>query len=211
MADIDPRWLLNDDDDDDDEEEEEEQREDLGPRPVTEKLLEHRTILLTEPISAELANDVVARLLVLDAEDSEAPINIYINSPGGSVDAGYAIFDMIRFVEAPVRCIANGLCASAAVIILLGAQKENRLALPNSRFLIHQPSGGAHGSTTDIEIEANEILKIRRRINKLIAEETGKPEDEIADATKRNYWLNAEESVGYGLVTRILGSKKDLQ
>ena len=198
----------------DDEPEEEEEDEEAGSgmhKQLAEKLLQSRKILLSEPISAELAEHVVAKLLVLDEEDPKAPIDIYINSPGGSVDAGYAMFDMIRYVSAPIRCISNGLCASAAVIVLLAADRKNRFSLPSSRFLLHQPSGGARGSTADIEIEANEILKIRARINVLIAEETGQPVETVEDQTRRNYWMDAAEAAKYGLVAKVISAKKELK
>jgi len=189
------------------------EEEEEGPprKHLSERLLESRTILLADPISAELAEAVVSKLLLLDADDAKAPIDLYINSPGGSVDAGFAIYDMIRFVSAPVRCICNGLTASAAVIVLLAAEKKRRLSLPNSRFLIHQPSGGARGSTADIEIEAHQILKIRRRINALIAEETGQPVEKVEEDTRRNYWMSADEALEYGLLSKIVTSKKDVK
>ena len=148
---------------------------------------------------------------MLDAEDAKASIDIYINSPGGSVDAGFAIYDMMRFITAPVRCICTGLTASAAVVILLAAPKKNRLSLPNARILIHQPSGGASGSVADIQIEANEILKIRRHINALIAKETGQPLEKVEQDTRRNYWLSAEESLEYGLISKVIATRKELK
>jgi ATP-dependent Clp protease protease subunit len=197
---------------DEPEEEEEEEEEESQPRKhLSDRLLEFRTILLNEPITAELAEDITAKLLVLDAENAEEPIDIYVNSPGGSVDAGFAIYDMIRFISAPVRCVCTGLTASAAVVILLAAAKENRLSLPNARILIHQPSGGASGSVADLQIEANEILKIRQHINALIAEETGQPVAKVEQDTRRNYWLSAEESIEYGLVSRVITSRKELE
>jgi ATP-dependent Clp protease protease subunit len=180
------------------------------PKRLADKLLESRIILLATPITAELAEEVSSRLLLLDEEDPEAPVDLYINSPGGSVDAGFAIYDMARFISAPVRCICTGLTASAAVIVLMAAQKSDRIALPNSRFLIHQPSGGVHGSTADIEIEANQILKIRQRINEMIASETGQPMEKVEEDTRRNYWMDAQEALNYGLVSRIVDSRKDL-
>ncbi len=195
-----------------DEPEEEEEEEDESHRKnLSDRLLEYRTILLSEPISAELAEDITAKLLVLDAEDAKASIDIYINSPGGSVDAGFAIYDMMRFITAPVRCICTGLTASAAVVILLAAPKKNRLSLPNARILIHQPSGGASGSVADIQIEANEILKIRRHINALIAKETGQPLEKVEQDTRRNYWLSAEESLEYGLISKVIATRKELK
>jgi ATP-dependent Clp protease protease subunit len=175
-----------------------------------ERLLKARTILLAEPITKELAERVAAKLLLLDEEDHEAAVDLYIDSPGGDVDAGFAIFDMARFVSAPVRCISAGLTASAAVVALLAAPKERRLSLPNSRFLMHQPSTGVRGSTSDIRIEANEILKIRQRINELIAEETGQPVAKVEKDTQRNYWMNAGEAVQYGLVSRVVREKSEI-
>jgi len=192
-------------------EEEEEEEEEARRKNLSDRLLEYRTILLSEPISAELAEDITGKLLVLDAEDPKAPIDIYINSPGGSVDAGFAIYDMMRFITAPVRCICTGLTASAAVVILLAAPKKNRLSLPNARILIHQPSGGASGSVADIQIEAKEILKIRQHINSLIAEETGQPLEKVEQDTRRNYWLSAEESLEYGLISRVITTRKELK
>ncbi len=180
-------------------------------RSLAERLFEKRTILLARQVSKELAESVTGRLLLMDAGDSSAPIDLYINSPGGDVDAGYAIFDMIRFISAPVRCISTGLTASAAVIILLAARKENRLSLTNSRFLMHQPSTGVHGSTADIRIEANEIVKMREKINSLIATETGQPVEKVEKDTTRNYWIGAEEALQYGLISKIISAKGDLE
>lgn len=190
--------------------EEEQEEEEYPRRQLDEKLLDARVILLTEPISSELAESITAKLLLLDEEDDEAPIDLYVNSPGGSVDAGFAIYDMARFISAPVRCICTGLTASAAVIVLLAASKEDRLSLPNSRFLIHQPSTGVRGSTADIEIEANQILKIRQRINGMVAEETGQPLEKVEQDTRRNYWMDAQEAEDYGLIARIIASRKEL-
>jgi ATP-dependent Clp protease protease subunit len=214
MSDMDIRWAarLSEEPDEPDEEEEEEEEE--GPYPrrhLAERLLESRIILLAEPITAELAEDTVGKLLLLDGEDEKAPLDIYINSPGGSVDAGFAIYDMVRYISAPVRCVCNGLTASAAVLVLLAAAKKNRISLPNSRFLLHQPSGGARGSTADIEIEANQILKTRQHINALVAEATGQPVKKVEEDTRRNYWMDAQEAIKYGLISRIVTSKKELK
>ncbi|MBS3763293.1 MAG: ATP-dependent Clp protease proteolytic subunit [Planctomycetes bacterium] len=176
-----------------------------------ERLLKSRTILLAEPITKEVAEKVTAKLLLLEQDDESAPINLYVNSPGGDVDAGFAIFDMIRYISAPVRCISNGLTASAAVIVLLAAPLEQRLSLPNSRVLMHQPSTGVRGSTADIRIEANEILKIRKKINNLISEETGQDFEQVKEDTRRNYWIGAEEAKKYGLISRIIESKSELE
>ncbi len=192
----------------DENEDEEKDEEENGP--LSERLLKSRTIILAEPVSKELAQKVTTQLLILDNEDEEAPIDLYINSPGGDVDAGYAIFDMIRFVSAPVRCISNGLTASAAVVVLLAAPSERRYSLPNSRFLMHQPSTGVKGSTADIKIEANEIIRIREKINKLIAEETGQNVEKVRKDTKRNYWIGAEDAQDYGLISTIVRNKKEV-
>ncbi len=181
-----------------------------GRKALLERLMESRIILLNDPITAELSEDVTTKLLLLDEEDAEAPIDMYVNSPGGSVDAGFAIYDMARFINAPLRCICTGLTASAAVVVLLSAPRERRLSLPNARFLMHQPSAGVRGSTADIEIEANQILKIRERINGLISEETGQPLEKVAEDTRRNYWMDADEALDYGLITRIVASRKEL-
>lgn len=192
--------------------EEPEEREERYPhRRLAEQLLDSRIILLAESITAELAEETLAKMLLLDREDAKAPIDMYINSPGGSVDGGFAIYDMARFISAPVRCICTGLTASAAVLVLLAATKKHRLSLPNSRFLIHQPWGGARGSTADIKIEADQILKIQHRINALIAEETGQPVEKVEDDTRRNYWMDAKEAKQYGLISQILKSKKDIK
>ncbi|MHC4479653.1 MAG: ATP-dependent Clp protease proteolytic subunit [Planctomycetota bacterium] len=193
------------------EEPEEEEEEYPGHKHLTDRLLDSRIILLADPITSELAEDIVAKLLLLDAGDAEAPIDLYINSPGGSVDAGFAIYDMARFITAPVQCICTGLTASAAVVVLMAAAKEHRLSLPNSRFLLHQPSGGVRGSVADVKIEADEILKIRRRINSLIAEGTGQPVEKVEEDTRRNYWMNADEALDYGLISGIVSSRKDLK
>lgn len=189
---------------------EEEQEEQEEKKPLSYRLLESRSILIAEPVSKELAERVTTQLLLLDQDDDSEPINIYINSPGGDVDAGFAIFDMARYISAPVRCISNGLTASAAVVILLAAPKERRFSLPNSRFLMHQPSTGVRGTTADIKIEANEIVKIREKINELIAEETGQDVEKVQEDTRRNYWIDAEEASEYGLITKILNHKSDL-
>jgi len=200
-----PSWM-----DDDDDEEEEEKKEKQKPA-VFERLLKSRTVLLAEPIAKGLAERVTTHLLLMEEDDDEKPINLYINSPGGDVDAGFGIFDMIRFINAPVRCISAGLTASAAVIILLAAPRERRFSLPNSRFLMHQPSTGVRGSTADIQIEANEILKIREKINRLIAAETGQDVERVERDTRRNYWINAEQAKEYGLVSKIVQKKADLK
>jgi len=174
------------------------------------RLLETRTIVIADEINKKLARDVMTRLILLDRESAENEILILINSHGGDADAGFAIYDMIRFIRPPVKIVCAGLAASAAVIILLAAEKENRLSLPNSRFLIHQPSTGVMGSAADIEIEASEILKFREKINQLIARETGQDPKKVEDDTKRNFWMSAEQALDYGLISKIIGGFSEL-
>lgn len=166
-------------------------------------LLQSRMIMVVGEIDQEVAEDVISRLLVLDAK-SHDPIKVVVASPGGHVDSGYAIHDMMRFVASPVIGIGAGWVASIAVPILLGADKGSRYALPNTRFLLHQPSGGAGGQAADIRIEAREILKIRNRINALLAAETGQPEDKVARDSDRNFWMTAEEALEYNLINKII-------
>ncbi|MFP4502792.1 MAG: ClpP family protease [Candidatus Hydrogenedentota bacterium] len=172
------------------------------------KLLEKRLVMISGDINPEVAERIMAQLLYLDAE-SKDPIRCYITSPGGHVDSGYAIHDMMRYIDAPVITIGAGWVASIAVPILFGAEKDKRYCLPNTRFLLHQPSGGAGGQAADIRIEAQEIIKIRQRINKLIAAETGQPLDKVSRDSDRNYWLNAEEALEYGLVKKIVKNAKE--
>ncbi len=177
---------------------------------VALRLLEQRTIMLAGEISRESAQRVISQLLLLAEEDPKEPVKLFINSQGGDADAGYAIFDIVRFVEVPVKMVAAGLAASAAVIVLLASPKALRFGLPNARFLIHQPSTGVRGSAADIQIEASEILKIRDKINKLIAKETGKSVAQIDADTRRNFWMDAEEARKYGLVGKVAVSQKDI-
>lgn len=192
--------------------EDEDEDEDKAPRPgeaMMERLLETRTIILSGQVNKDLAERVVRQLILLEAK-SHDPIKIMIDSPGGDVDAGYAIFDMARFVSAPVYMIGMGLVASAGALILLAAPREQRLALPNSHYLIHQPLSGLRGVATDIEIHARELERTRERLNKLIAEETGQPIERIVKDTDRDYWMNAEEATAYGLVSRVIRNRSEL-
>lgn len=178
--------------------------------PIVRRLLETRTVLVCGPVSDDLARDVMAQLLVLDAQSSAKPIRVFINSPGGAVDAGYAIYDVMRFVKAPVQSICAGLAASAATVILLGAPKQSRFSLPNTRYLIHQPSTGVQGQASDVVIGAQEILKLRQKVNELLARETGRPIEKIAEDTRRDYWMSAEEAREYGLITTIVSGTSEL-
>ena len=170
---------------------------------VLQNLFKSRTITIFGEINQKVAESTVAQLLALAVENDD-PIRIFINSPGGHVESGDSIHDMIRFVKPQVKVIGTGWVASAGAHIYLAAKKENRLCLPNTRFLIHQPLGGAGGRATDIAIEAKEIIKMRRRINEVIARETGQPLERVEKDTDRNYWMSAEEAKEYGLVSRII-------
>jgi ATP-dependent Clp protease protease subunit len=192
-----------------DEDEEEFEREKPSDSGFSQKLLESRTILLFGEIDMEVAREITKQLLVLDAESSE-PIKLYINSPGGHVESGDTIHDMIRFVESPVKVIGTGWVASAGALIFAAAERENRYSLPNTRFLLHQPMGGARGQATDIAIEAEEILKMRKRLNRIFAEQTGQPLEKVEDDTDRNFWMSAKEAQEYGLVGHIIESLADL-
>ena len=161
-------------------------------------------------IYKELADSIAKQLLILDSEDEKAPIYMYIDSPGGDVDAGFAIYDVIRFIKAPVYLIGMGLIASAATLILIAVPKERRIGLPNSRYLIHQPLGQMRGVATDIEIYAKDMEKIRAKLNKLIADATGTPLEQVTKDTDRDYWLDADEAVKYGLISKIVSKREEL-
>jgi len=194
--------LLHDDDD---------QENEKAPvlDPLAAKMLKTRTILISGEINKELAKKTIRQLLLLEDLNNE-PIRIFIDSPGGDADAGYAIFDMIRFVKPQVWTIGMGLVASAAAIIQLASPKQQRLGLPNSHYLIHQPLSGIRGVATDIEIHAKELEKLREKINRLIAEETGNPAAQVEKDTDRDYWMNAAEAVNYGLINRIITKREEI-
>ena len=187
-----------------------EKTNDSANEQLMQKFLNTRQIILSGEVNKELAEKVIRQLLILEADSASKPIYVYIDSPGGDVDAGFAIFDMIRFIKPPVYTIGMGLVASAGALILLAASKNYRLGLPNSHYLIHQPLSGIKGVATDIEIHAKEIEKIRAKINTLIAEETGKNAAEVAKDTDRDYWLSADEAVNYGLILQVIKTRSDL-
>jgi ATP-dependent Clp protease protease subunit len=180
------------------------------------KMLQTRTIVISQEINEELTRRVISQLLLLESEDSAKQIQVYINSPGGSADSGFAIQDLLRFVESPVITIAAGLVASAASIILLGADKDKRVSFPHARFLLHQPSTHLQGVAADLEITATEILKLRAKANQLIAAETGlaaetgQTVEKVAADMDRDFWMSAEEAVEYGLVSKIVTSRDEL-
>ena len=177
--------------------------------PLIMRMLKTRTIMLSGEINKDLAEKTIRQLILLEDMGGD-PIRIFIDSPGGDADAGYAIFDMIRFVRPKVWTIGMGLVASAAAIIQLASPKEFRVGLPNSHYLIHQPLSGIRGVATDIEIHARELEKLRAKINKLISDETGIPFEQVEKDTDRDYWMNAEEAVKYGLISRIAARREEL-
>lgn len=185
--------------------------EDILRRYSEQKLLETRSIFISEGIDAKVARRVITDLLVLDREASE-PITVYLNSPGGEINSGFAIFDAIRYISSTVRIVNAGLCASIATIINVAASKEHRFSLPNAKFLIHQPliMGHVEGQASDLEITAREILKTREKINKLLAEECGQAVERVSEDTIRDYWMNAEEALDYGLISKIISSREEL-
>ena len=175
------------------------------------RLLKQRKVLIFGAINDKVARDVTGRLLALASEGPE-PIDVYINSPGGHVESGDTIHDMIRFVgsDVRVRVIGTGWVASAGALIFLAGKKADRVCLPNTRFLLHQPMGGVRGPATDIAIESREIVKMRERINRMVAAETGQTYEKVSSDTDRNYWMGAEEAIAYGLVSRVVNVSKDL-
>lgn len=191
-------------------EDEDEEKKQKPQEPFADRFLKTRQIILTGEVNKDLADSIARQLLILDAEDEKSPIYMYIDSPGGDVDAGFAIYDVIRFVKAPVYLIGMGLIASAATLILSAVDKDKRLGLPNSRYLIHQPLGQMRGVATDIEIYAKDMEKIRAKLNKIISDATGTSLEQVTKDTERDYWLDADEAVKYGLISKIITKKTDL-
>jgi len=175
----------------------------LNQSPVAKALFKSRTVLIFGEVDMKLAERVTAQLLAHAAE-GEGDIRVIINSPGGHVESGDTIHDVLRFVGPRVKMIGTGWVASAGAHIFLGAEKENRYCLPNTRFLLHQPLGGVRGQASDISIEAEEIIKMRERINRLIARETGQTYEKILQDTERNFWMGPEEAKAYGIVSKIV-------
>lgn len=171
---------------------------------IFSRLLNDRIIVLSDEVNDATASLVVAQLLYLEGQNPEKDISLYINSPGGSVTAGFAIYDTMQYIKCDVSTICMGMAASMGAFLLSSGAKGKRFALPNSEIMIHQPSGGAQGQATEIEITAKQILKIRERLNKILADNTGKPIDIIAKDTERDNFMSADEALDYGLVDKIL-------
>ncbi len=177
---------------------------------LSQKMLKTRTIILSGEINKELAEKVIRQLLLLEA-DGDGPIKVFIDSPGGDADAGFAIYDMIRFIKPDVYTIGMGLVASAGALILLAAPVNRRIGLPNSHYLIHQPLSGMRGVATEIEIHANELEKLRVKINKLISDETGLDLDKVSKDTDRDYWMSADEALEYKLISQVVTTRAELE
>lgn len=176
---------------------------------IYSRLLKDRVIFMTGQVEDHMANLIVAQLLFLESENPDKDIHLYINSPGGSVTAGLSIYDTMQFIKPDVSTMCIGQAASMGAMLLAGGARGKRLALPHSRMMIHQPSGGAQGQASDIEIQANEIIKIRKKLNVLMAEHTGQPEEVIERDTERDNFMSAEEALAYGLVDKVIEQRVD--
>jgi ATP-dependent Clp protease protease subunit len=212
--DIDPRRLRLDEDEDDDHECPNPGGKDKegggGANPYEKALFESRTLLISGPVDDKMLKEATIRCLAMEQKDAKKPITVLINSPGGSADAGFAIYDMLRFVKPPVITVVNGLCASAGILIHLAAEKKRRFCLPESRFMIHQPSTMGRGTASDLDITAKEILKLRDRYNKIIAEQCGTTPEKVTESARRDFWLDAGQALEYGLVGKIVKKRDDL-
>lgn len=174
---------------------------------IYSRLLKERVIFITGPIEDHMANLVVAQLLFLEAENPEKDINIYINSPGGSVTSGMSIYDTMSYIKPDISTLCIGQASSMGAILLTGGTKEKRFALPNSRIMIHQPLGGFQGQATDIEIHAQEILKIRTKLNEILSQHSGKDIDKVTQDTERDNFMSGEEAVKYGLIDKVIDKR----
>ena len=174
---------------------------------IYSRLLKDRIVFIGSPIDDDVANLVIAQLLFLEAEDPDKDINVYINSPGGIVTAGMAIYDTMQFIKPPVATVCIGQAASMAAVLLAGGAQGKRTALPNARILIHQPMGGTHGQATDIKIQAEEILRMREHLNGILAKHTGQPMERIAADTERDYYMSADQAKAYGIIDQVVAKR----
>ncbi|WP_024822276.1 ATP-dependent Clp endopeptidase proteolytic subunit ClpP [Aminobacterium mobile] len=174
---------------------------------IYSRLLKDRIIFLGDAVDDNIANTVVAQLLFLESEDPDKDINLYINSPGGVVSAGLAIYDTMQYIKCPVSTICIGQAASMAAVLLTGGEAGKRIALPNARIMIHQPLGGTQGQATDIEIHAKEILKLRERLNDILIKHTGQTRRKIKADTERDFFMSADEAVAYGIIDKVIQSR----
>jgi len=188
--------------------EKEKQTESLAGE-IGSKLFKSRNVLITGGVDDKLAQKTTAHLLAL-SEESDEPINVFISSPGGHVESGDMVHDMIKFITPEVRCIGSGWVASAGALIFVAAERKNRFCLPNTRFLLHQPSGGVGGSASDIKIQTQQITLMKERFEHLFAEATGQTPEKIKKDTERDFWLNTDEAISYGLLGKVIASAKEL-
>ena len=175
---------------------------------IYSRLLKERIVFLGEEVNETTASLIVAQMMFLEAEDPEKDIHFYINSPGGSVTDGFAIYDTMHYVKCDVATYCIGMAASMGAFLLAGGEKGKRFVLPNAEIMIHQPSGGAKGQATEIEIVAKQILRTKERLNRILSENTGQPVEKVAEDTERDNWMSAEEALEYGLVDKIISSRQ---
>ena len=211
--DIDPRRLRLEEDEDDDHECPDNGKEKGGgnaPNPYEKALFEARTLLISGPVDDKMLKEATIRCLAMEQKDPKKPITVFINSPGGSADAGFAIYDLLRFIKPPVITVVNGLCASAGILIHLAADKKRRFCMTESRFMIHQPSTMGRGTASDLDITAKEILKLRDRYNRIIAETCNKTLEQVTESARRDFWLDAGQALEYGLVAKVVKKRDEL-
>ncbi|MFO1077772.1 MAG: ATP-dependent Clp protease proteolytic subunit [Planctomycetota bacterium] len=209
---FDPRpTRLDDEEDDDNEGGCNHGAKDAGvPNPFERALLDARTLLISGPVDDKMLRDATVRCLAMEAKDAKKPITVIINSPGGSADAGFAIYDLLRFVKPPITTVVNGLCASAGILIHLAADKKRRYCMPESRFMIHQPSTMGRGQASDLDITAKEILKLRDRYNRIIADACNKKPEDVLESARRDFWLDAGQALEYGLVCKVVSKREEI-
>jgi ATP-dependent Clp protease protease subunit len=203
----DPIWRLHDEDE---EAPPAAAAADRQPSYLERSLLDARMLLISGPVTDKMLKEATVRCLVMEQRDPKKPITVLINSPGGSADAGFAIYDLLRFVKPPVITVVNGLCASAGVLISLATDKKRRFCLPESRFMIHQPSTMGRGTASDLDITAKEILKLRDRYNRIIAEACNRTPAEVLEDARRDFWLDAGAALEYGLVAKVVKKHDEL-
>lgn len=185
-------------------------KEPKTPDNIEAKLLEARIVLVEGPVNDKMFHNVVGRLYYLEAKDPKAGILMVVNSPGGSADSGFGIYDVMRFVSCPITTLCSGLCASAAVLIYLGGKKGRRFCLPNARFLLHQPSTQLFGQASDMEISAREILRTRKRYACIVADEIGAVAEKVESDSNRDFWLNSDEATKYGLADKTVTNRSEI-
>ena len=208
-----PKFRLDDEEEDDEREEEQQKGEGLGMPDggdIGKLYFKSRNVIVAGEINDKLAQRTVAHLLAL-SEESDAPINMLISSPGGHVESGDMIHDIIKFIRPTVRCIGSGWVASAGALIFVGAATENRYCLPNTRFLLHQPSGGIRGTSSDMMIQAEQVRLMRERLNQIFADATGQSLEKVEKDTARDFWLNTQEALDYGLLGKVITSVDQLK